>query len=924
MASGSDLGDRSRFAKLGMAIAEELTQACRDVLEMEVCPKHVFNKVKSSSLSKRIHSGQELVLKNAANNGYKNFDISLLYILIRHICVMIPRPTKGKWGLNTMPSVRETTIGDDIERIRIIRNTYSAHQTSASTSKKEFNEIWSVISDVCQRLEMYTRKDYMSGLRKIQRHAFIEEHEESAKEKLKGLHDNLTENVEESIPPHYIEKLEKSLRENAIITVQHSRGILVGCAEAGKTTLLNRLMGETQEVVEDIESSRGLEVHHHVFNIRNGCLEVSADERRQKSFLWVGISDLNTDTDVKTDRSKSKKIDSNIQIIYQREEGEGQTSVEIERELDEEQEKTSDSSVQSDTEPFTIPREILLKIMDDKEKIPTISMLDLAGQFAYYACHQIYITKGVFFILVLNVNQKFEDKVSTEENNQEGSVFSTWTYKEYVKFWINSIKTFGRTKAPVLIVATHTEEKSEGEIDEFFAKFWEAVPEEDRDWLIESVVDSEYDIGLLNLDEIGKETLESIKSSIIKAATEKINNKIDVPSTWALLEQVVREKRRKVMSYEEIWEVNTKRFPSEFQLENKAMLSGFLKFFHRHGLLLWFEEGNINDNHLHEKVVLDIQWFASAVNKLIADKNHIHKDCKRRYYKEWDSFNKTGKIEEKLVMNLWKDESSYLNHITEIMTYMEKLLMLVAFHSKNDAAETDKSWYVPSMNKRVFKEDFSEETCQYSSILCFRFSSFAMFVYYRVVAYCMSVLKWTVSRDEEGLCLYQTAAVFDFKNHTVIIGVSENDIQVQVKLIKPSVIQTDISAEVGESVEVACKNLAKTFHEDIHFVKGYKCRRNFCDAGDRSFTPAIELANDKGEIQCQYCSVSGKHTINVEETLRFWKKIDKGLPTQDDKAHGSTNDDDKTLRRGCKRKKEMKDFLFVHSAFLADLSQRLK
>jgi GTPase SAR1 family protein len=68
------------------------------------------------------------------------------------------------------------------------------------------------------------------------------------------------------------DELQRHLKEGNI-TIHHAIGILVGCAEAGKTTLLRRLLGQTQDEVEDTESTRGLEVHRHIFNIKNGHLE---------------------------------------------------------------------------------------------------------------------------------------------------------------------------------------------------------------------------------------------------------------------------------------------------------------------------------------------------------------------------------------------------------------------------------------------------------------------------------------------------------------------------------------------------------------------------------------------------------------------------------------------------------------------------
>ncbi|XP_062595836.1 uncharacterized protein LOC134257209 [Saccostrea cucullata] len=184
MASGPDPGGRSRFAKLGMAINEELTKACRDVLEMEVPPGLVYNKVKLSSIYKNIRPEQERRLIGAKTDGYKEFDITLLYTLIRNICTKIPRPTKG-WGGSTMPSVGEITIGDDVERIRMIRNDMFGHISSASTSKTDFDDTWIVITDICQRLQAYTNKDYLSGLSNIQSQALEEEYETTVIEKLR-------------------------------------------------------------------------------------------------------------------------------------------------------------------------------------------------------------------------------------------------------------------------------------------------------------------------------------------------------------------------------------------------------------------------------------------------------------------------------------------------------------------------------------------------------------------------------------------------------------------------------------------------------------------------------------------------------------------------------------------------------------------
>ncbi|XP_062585885.1 uncharacterized protein LOC134247559 [Saccostrea cucullata] len=250
MASGPDPGDRSRFAKLGMAINEELTQACRDVLEMEVPPGLVYNKVKSSSIYKKIRPEQELRLLGAKTDGYKEFDITLLYTLIRNICSKIPPPTKG-WGGNKMPSVAETTIGDDIERIRMIRNNMSGHISSASIPQTDFDDTWSLITDICQRLQTYTKKNYMSGLSNIQSQALEEEYELTVIEKLredytinqclrtenplvKEILENWREDDVAFIPTRASEAVEEMLKSHHLITV-------VGNSGSGKSAIIQHI-----------------------------------------------------------------------------------------------------------------------------------------------------------------------------------------------------------------------------------------------------------------------------------------------------------------------------------------------------------------------------------------------------------------------------------------------------------------------------------------------------------------------------------------------------------------------------------------------------------------------------------------------------------------------------------------------------------
>ncbi|XP_062571415.1 probable serine/threonine-protein kinase pats1 [Saccostrea cucullata] len=664
-------------------------------------------------------------------------------------------------------------------------------------------------------------------------------------------------------------------------TVTHARGILVGCAEAGKTTLLKRLRGQSQNIGEVTESTRGLEVHQHVFIVKDGSLEVADDDSPLKTFIRINAADLKPNMSGAVDLSnpnenrdnsglKSHYKERGETMLYSREEEKVELSSPPTKRKKEVSTVEIMASVLSSKEEKMVKDEIFQKILSEKENLPTVSMLDFAGQLAYYACHQIYVTPKAFFILVLDMTKKFEDVVDKEKDNQEGSIFSVWTYKDYLKFWITSIKTFGGTKAPLFIIVTHTEKTSTNEIEKYFEDFWNAVPDEDRVWLSESLNDRDYAVGLVELNDETKTKLESMKKSIVELFTDELNTKIEIPSSWALMEQLLYDGGWKVLSIAEIWRLNSS-LPDECQFKSDEEMSKFLKCFHDNGILLYFQ-----DEKLSEHAVLDIQWFAKAFSKIIADKNHINKDCKTRLIKDWKSFNKTGELKVKVVNALWRDEPLYLTHKSEIMSYMEKLQMLVPLESSGAVSEGDMSWYVPCMNKKQFLANFCEDKWECSSILCYHLTSFAMFVFYRLIAYCMGFLEWNVSTDEDhegSLCLYQTAAVFDHKEHTVVVGICNDDIQLQVLRIRPLAIDREVSNEIGDSIQNAIKKLTETFISTNIFHKGFKCQNIICNEKDLSFTLESELSEIKAEeTQCK-CQLQRKHVINVQKTLGFWKKV---------------------------------------------------
>ncbi|XP_062579701.1 probable serine/threonine-protein kinase pats1, partial [Saccostrea cucullata] len=59
----------------------------------------------------------------------------------------------------------------------------------------------------------------------------------------------------------------------------------------------------------------------------------------------------------------------------------------------------------------------------------TLTFFDFGGQCAYYACHQIYLTRRAFYIVVVDASKDLDQVVDKEVCDQTDTVFSGWTYK---------------------------------------------------------------------------------------------------------------------------------------------------------------------------------------------------------------------------------------------------------------------------------------------------------------------------------------------------------------------------------------------------------------------------------------------------------------------------------------------------------------
>ena len=130
----------------------------------------------------------------------KNFDITLLMVLLRNICGLVPPAT----GWNKLPPAADTTLEADIVRIKCYRNTVYGHASEASVDDATFNQYWKDIQDALVRLGGACYQGAIDDLKKECMDPDFEEHyqellkqwvkdEVSIKERLDKIEEKLDE-----------------------------------------------------------------------------------------------------------------------------------------------------------------------------------------------------------------------------------------------------------------------------------------------------------------------------------------------------------------------------------------------------------------------------------------------------------------------------------------------------------------------------------------------------------------------------------------------------------------------------------------------------------------------------------------------------------------------------------------------------------
>ena len=151
---------KTNYARLGHASHSLIPKLLQQLLLFYEPTTGILNDcLNNSYLKNKLNANEWINICKASTEGYADFDIPLIYKLLRNL-KLIPPPTRG-WEPRGGPVLTETTIGDDLERFRNSRNKIDhkvVHKGNTHFLDQELTEYFTQFKEIAQRLQLVLNK----------------------------------------------------------------------------------------------------------------------------------------------------------------------------------------------------------------------------------------------------------------------------------------------------------------------------------------------------------------------------------------------------------------------------------------------------------------------------------------------------------------------------------------------------------------------------------------------------------------------------------------------------------------------------------------------------------------------------------------------------------------------------------------------
>ncbi|XP_056015153.1 uncharacterized protein LOC125677494 isoform X2 [Ostrea edulis] len=509
-----------------------------------------------------------------------------------------------------------------------------------------------------------------------------------------------------------------------------------------------------------------------------------------------------------------------------------------------------------------------------------ISMTDFAGQVAYYACHQVYLSRRAFYMLVVDMSKNLTEKVhehNKDRHDPSGSLFHNWTYDDYIVFWLQCIKTYcdvGKRRIrgreierengnPVILIASHKDEADSGQQTSNF--FWELRKSLPKGLALTDILLSdkyfEVECPPRSLNNEEKKAIENVKECVVKTVMQLPQWGEEIPLNWIKLAHIFKKKKREG---ERIMKRNALQEMEEFEFSAEQDIDDMLRFFHEIGHVLYFA-----DKKLKDTIIINVQWFVDAFKYIITDRKHIPGSSMA-----CDEWMRTGRISESTFQKIWMDsgDESYAQYQEDILPYMQRLGLMTK--KLTDSENKQDMHYVPSMNRVEFSEENLDviNRGDKTPVLIFHFKTYLPhFFFFRLVVSCLE--KWT-ALDQDMFC--KSAAFYKTGDYTHCIAIAVNKTSILLQVFTPGKrkkLQTGTVVEIRNEVEKFVEEITKTFHDQVGYEIGYSCKDVPITIVDENyFLSESEVLAFEDDVTCpKHVKAKSLHDVNRRDLIGCWR-----------------------------------------------------
>ncbi|XP_063436895.1 uncharacterized protein LOC134718331 [Mytilus trossulus] len=633
--------------------------------------------------------------------------------------------------------------------------------------------------------------------------------------------------VEDSKIPEQIKKMDHESIDiylNALESGSERRRdinlIIVGKKSAGKTSLVRRLFGEE---LQSVKSTNGIEIHRRRCRINLSNCE------------WNKVLDTGL---VKEASINNRMLQSIVKKMHQDKEKPKHDILEISDQISTDDNKgTITKNIEYDEEsqpkmnyqfaypeitesPFSkLAKDELLSIigsavdLQDEDDYANLTVWDFAGDIEYYNTHQTFLNSEAIFLIVANLHDT-DDTVS----------YGTFN------FWMDTIHCYGSINdktedlllegahtildPPVIAIGTHKdkfqdEEQCRKRLESYTDKIFK-----DSKLHLRSV-------HLISNTEDEEDAFGKLRNKIFATAKSSANWNREYPVKFIQMEKAINSELtigKQIISFERVKELGEK-IPLPITDDKELRL--FLRYQHEIGNVIFFED-------IPSYIILDPQWLANAFTCIVTAQQfqlelpHL----------QWDNFKQTGKMDPKLLEEIFKKQSAdmriHKEHILEVIEKFDIIIYPLLLTESGNVQREHSFFYVPCMLQTLKNKDidvlFHVQNAKKSTCLCFVFSFLPPYLISNLIVSCLREYPLAVVKGEIGL--FKDCCVFNIsRTGCAKFVLAKCSHMIQLQVWQWNEVDTEINQAVLKIVEREINRIVNTRYKlkTVSFEKKWKC-----------------------------------------------------------------------------------------------------